>query len=169
MNMMNDITLDIILLALMLTVSLWTVMTASLLRSAIGLAVASVILSIIIFRLDSPLAAVFELSVCAGLISVIFISAISLTGRVKQDNIDIKRKEVLRRFWPLPLIIAVLGIYLALSGPPSGMLIPKAAESGLGVRDVLWKVRQLDLIGQVTILLAGAIGVVLLFVEKRDD
>jgi NADH-quinone oxidoreductase subunit J len=168
MNIMNDITLDVILLALMLTVSLWTVMTASLLRSAIGLAVVSVILSMIIFRLDSPLAAVFELSVCAGLISVIFISAISLTGRVKKDNIGIKKKEVLRRFWPLPLIIAVLGIFLALSGPPS-IIIPKAAESALGVRDVLWKVRQLDLIGQVTILLAGAIGVVLLFVEKRDD
>ena len=44
------------------------------------------VLAILMFRLTRPSAAVFELSVCAGLIPVIFISAISLTQRLKRDE-----------------------------------------------------------------------------------
>ena len=64
--------LDLILLGGMLLCCLWAVMARGLLRAAIALATTSVVLAIIMFRLDSPLAAVFELSVCAGLITVVF-------------------------------------------------------------------------------------------------
>ena len=60
---------------------LWTVMTRSLLKAALGLAVTSALIAVILFRLDSPLAAVIELSVCAGLITAVFVSAISLSRR----------------------------------------------------------------------------------------
>jgi NADH-quinone oxidoreductase subunit J len=65
----------------MVIAAVWTVMSARLLHSAIGLATTSVILAILMYQLGSPLAAVFELSVCAGLISAIFLSAIPLAGR----------------------------------------------------------------------------------------
>lgn len=48
-----------------------------LLRAAIALAVLSVALAAIFFRLGAPYAGAFELSVCAGLITVLFIAAIS--------------------------------------------------------------------------------------------
>jgi len=47
------------------------------LRAAIALAVLSVVLAAIFFRLGAPYAGAFELSVCAGLITVLFIAAIS--------------------------------------------------------------------------------------------
>ncbi|MDD5730401.1 MAG: hypothetical protein PHN57_04670, partial [Candidatus Omnitrophica bacterium] len=55
------------LLIAMVLAALWAVMATRLLRAAIALALTSVILTVIMFRLNSPLAAVFELSVCAGL------------------------------------------------------------------------------------------------------
>ena len=41
----------------------------------------------------------------------------------------------------------------------------KAAQSD--VRDVLWNSRQLDIFGQIVVLLAGVFGIVLLFKETK--
>ena len=76
---MSDQIIFIALSALLLLAGVWAVMTLNLLKSAIGLAVTSAILSLLLFLMDAPLAGVFELSVCAGLITVVFISVISLT------------------------------------------------------------------------------------------
>ena len=48
-----------------------------LLRAAVALTVLSVVLSAIFFKIGAPYAGAFELSVCAGLITVHFIAAIS--------------------------------------------------------------------------------------------
>jgi NADH-quinone oxidoreductase subunit J len=48
-----------------------------LLRAAVALAVLSVALAAIFFKLGAPYAGAFELSVCAGLVTVLFIAAIS--------------------------------------------------------------------------------------------
>ena len=88
----------------------WTVMTARLLRSVIGLALTSMILTIIMFKLNSPLAAVFELSVCAGLISAIFISCISLTQRLTDEQAAARQKERFSKFWLLPVILVLTGV-----------------------------------------------------------
>lgn len=53
----------------------------NLLFAAISLAALSAVLAIIFYQLNSPYAGVFELSVCAGLITVLFVSVISLTRR----------------------------------------------------------------------------------------
>jgi NADH-quinone oxidoreductase subunit J len=140
-------------------------MTRSLLRSAIGLALTSVILTIIIFRLNSPLAAVFELSVCAGLISVLFISTISLTHPLTKQEIMQHMKDRLARFWYLPVIIIILGVILSLMQIKPVIKLP-AAESVKDVREVIWNVRQVDLLGQMIVLLTGVFGVVILFKER---
>jgi NADH:ubiquinone oxidoreductase subunit 6 (subunit J) len=57
-----DTALNIIVLLFLIAAALWTVMTRSLIRSALGLALTSAILGIIMFRFDAWLAAVFELS-----------------------------------------------------------------------------------------------------------
>ena len=53
----------------------------NLLFAAISLAALSAVLAIMFYQFDSPYAAVFELSVCAGLITALFVSAISLTRK----------------------------------------------------------------------------------------
>ena len=160
--------LDIILLSILLLAVLWTVMTTKLLRSVMGLAITSVILSVIMSKLDSPLAAVFELSVCAGLIPVIFITAISFTERLSREALEVKKKERLHKFWLLPFIIVIAGILLSQHKLFIDFKLPTPAQEQ-DVRNVIWHVRHLDLLGQIVILLAGALGVVILFRGSKEQ
>jgi NADH-quinone oxidoreductase subunit J len=160
----------IILLVLMIAVALWTVMTSSLLKSAIGLAVTSAILAVIMYQLLAPWAAVLELSVCAGLITVVFVSAISLTAPATlEEERELARKKLLR-FAPLPVLVIgaglVLWLWLGKFGAPPLALGGEAA--GTDVRDVLWNTRQLDIAGQILIILTGIFGVVVLFKKLAE-
>jgi NADH-quinone oxidoreductase subunit J len=160
--------IDIILLVCLLLVSVWTVMTTRLIRAVVGLALTSAVLSIIMFRLNSPLAAVFELSVCAGLISVIFITTVSFTHRVSQEMYSARRKERLARFWLLPFLVIITAAVLFYYTKPAARLgVPVSSAPGVDARYVLWNLRHLDLLGQMAALLAAAIGVAMLFKERK--
>jgi len=159
-------TLDIILLVLLVLFALTTVMIRSLLRAAIALALTSAVLSIIIFRLGSPLAAVFELSVCTGLISVIFISTISLTEPRTADEKIQHKKARLKKFWYLPILVVALGIILSQINKTVSFPLP-APEPEADARIALWNLRSLDVLGQVIILLVGVFGVVIFFKERK--
>jgi len=60
------------------------VLSKNLLRSAVALGIGSVALATLFFLLGAPYAGGFELSVGAGLISVLFIIAISLTESMRR-------------------------------------------------------------------------------------
>ena len=154
--------INIILGAALVLAAVWTVMTARLLRAVIGLAITSVILTIIMFKLNSPLAAVFELSVCAGLISAIFISCIGLTQRQTDEQIATRQKERFSKFWLLPVILVLIGVAMLQLHIPLDFHL-QAAPTESDVRNIIWNLRHLDLVGQIVILLAGAFGVVVLF------
>ena len=158
---------DIIILIFMIASALWAVMARSLLRSAIALALTSVLVSVLMFKMNAVLAAVFELSVCAGLISVLFISTISLTQPLTRDEVVKHMKERFKRFRYLPLIIVIVGIVLSLFTVKPKVTLP-LPELETNVRRVLWDIRRLDMVGQVIILLAGVFGVVILFKERGE-
>ena len=154
------------LLTTMVVAASWTVMTRSLLKSTIGLAFTSAIITIIMFRLNSPLAAVFELSVCTGLITAVFVSTISLTKPLTHKEIIKLSKDRVKRFWYMPVIMIVVGVALIYIKLPVDFKMPlKLAQSD--VRSVLWNARQLDIFGQIVVLLAGVFGIVILFKEKN--
>lgn len=157
--------LDIVSLFVLVIAALWTVMTRSLLRSAIGLALTSAILSIIMFRLNSPLAAVFELSVCSGLISVLFVSVISLTHPMTMQEVIQHMKERMARFWLLPFLVIALAVALSIINIKPSIQLP-GPEKIKDVRIVMWNIRQVDIMGQIIILLTGVFGVVVLFKER---
>ena len=156
-----------VILIVMVIAALWTVLTRSLLKAAIGLALTSAIITIIMFRLNSPLAAVFELSVCTGLITAVFVSTISLTKPLTHRETIAVSKNRLRRYWYLPVIVVLSGILLSASNIQMDFTLPPKATE-LDVRNVLWHMRQLDLFGQIVIILAGVFGVVTLFREKKN-
>ncbi|MDY6866563.1 MAG: hypothetical protein SVT56_01475 [Chloroflexota bacterium] len=76
-----------ILLIAFLASSLLVLITKSLIWIITFIGVGSVLLSIIFFVFGAPFAGAFELSVGAGLISVLFIIATSLT-RQSEENIE---------------------------------------------------------------------------------
>ena len=143
-------------------------MATRLIRAVVGLALASAVLSIIIFRLNSPLAAVFELSVCSGLISVIFLTTVSFTERVSQERLPLRKAERFGRFWLLPFIIVICGVILSVIKFRIDFSLPWAIID-TDVRNIIWYSRHVDLLGQVLILLAGAFAVVILFKEPKKD
>ena len=163
------INIDTILLVATTIAALWTVMGRSLLKATIGLAVTSTLISIIIFRLNSPLAAVFELSVCTGLITAIFVSTISLTKPLTHKEILQVSKDRARRYCYLPIILIIIGIALILMKVKQDFMIVPVPPTQEDVRTVLWNFRRLDLLGQVIILIAGALGVVMLFEERKNN
>jgi len=162
--------INLILLILMLIAALWTVMGRSLLKATISLAITSTIITILMFRLDSPLAAVFELSVCTGLITVIFVSTISLTKPLTHKEITELSKNRMKRFWYLPVIVAVVGAGLILMKIKNDVTTMSGEWSLLhDVKSILWNFRQLDMFGQIVVLIIGALGVSILFEERRRD
>ena len=161
---MSGSTMDIIILVALVLAALATVLTAQVIRSVIGLAVTSALVSLVLFRLNAPLAAVFELSVGAGLIPAIFLSVIGITKRMTPEALMERKKEKLRMYWALPLIVILVGVALTQVHLPA--LPPPTAPPMAGdVKTILWNLRHLDLLGQILILLGGTFGVVVLVKE----
>ncbi len=73
------ISIYIALAALILIAAITAVVSKSMLQAAVALGVGSAALATLFFLLNAPYAGGFELSVGAGLISVLFIIAVSLT------------------------------------------------------------------------------------------
>ena len=101
-------------------------MTLNLLKSAIGLAVTSAILSLLLFLMAAPLAGVFELSVCAGLITVVFISVISLTKPLTSAEARARDRSRVKRFIFLPILIVIVGAGLYALRPQMDLPLPPA-------------------------------------------
>ena len=161
-------TINIILLTAMVLAALWTVVTARLLAAVVGLALTSAAVAVLLFMLNAPLAAVFELSVCAGLIPAIFLSAISVTKKIDPQAMMIQTREQIKKFWPLPLIILFAAIAMSQIHIPE-LAVKLAGVPDGDVRSVMWNLRHMDLLGQIVILLAGAFGVVVLLKEPKHE
>jgi NADH-quinone oxidoreductase subunit J len=159
-----------IILALMVIFCVVAVMLRNLVKSAISLAVASSMLTVILFMLGVPWAALFELSVCAGLITVIFVSAVSLTTPYSKEEEKEIVKERRKRYMQLPIILVFVAIIVgvALIMGNSTDLVPAVgnASTFISFADVLWNMRQTDILGQIIVILAGVFAIVVLFKER---
>ena len=161
-------TLDLICAALMLAFGVYAVVSRSILRSAIGLALASAALASMFYAMGAKLTAMFELSVCSGLVTVIFIAGVSLSHSPKVELQTEYRDKERNRYLPVLLIAAggamILGAVL-LGGEPLTLAEPDGAE----VRDLLWNTRQADIWGQIAAILCGGVAVAVLFREERRE
>lgn len=163
-----NFTVWILLMVALVVFAVLAVMVRNLLKAAVALALTSAVLTMVMFAMKSPWAAVFELSVCAGLITVVFISAISMTRPRTEEETRAKRKERIRRFAYLPVVLVLTFtalLWFAWTRMDFNIFI-KTAAAGPSVREVLWNTRQLDILGQIIIILAGVFGIVVLFKER---
>ncbi|MEG1997185.1 MAG: hypothetical protein RR051_01955 [Clostridiales bacterium] len=156
----------IICLILMVCCGVASAMIRSMIKSAISLAAMSALLAIVLFMLGATWAGLFELSVCSGLITVIFISAISLTVPDRRD--DAHAQDHRERFVALPFLLIFCGLAIISIMVVTGFNVAMPSETAVDVlsfNEVLWGMRQVDILGQMIILLAGAFAVVVLFKE----
>jgi NADH-quinone oxidoreductase subunit J len=158
--------LDVVLLIVLAVLALWAVMATRLIHSAIALAAASITLAVVMFRMASPFAAVIELSVCAGLITAIFISVISLAKHETKQQVEARRRKRWKKYVALPLVAAAVGIALSLMPKRVAVTLPPTLPE-TDVRNVFWHLRQADLVGQIIMVLVGAFGIVVLFKSRR--
>ena len=154
------------LLIILIIAALMVVFSSRLLLAAISLAVTSIVVTLLMFRLNSPIAAVFELSICAGLITVIFITTISFVKPVTEENLIENSKRRIKKYVALPIILIVVGLVTKFLMKPLTLSLPAVIQE-TNVTNVLWNLRQVDLLGQAIILLVGVFGIVVLFKEGQ--
>lgn len=130
-----------------------------LLTSVLWLAGVSVLLSIVFYQLGAPQIAVIELSVGAGLITVLFVFAISVAGDEALDPPSIVPRPIAGLL--VVFAIALIGLQMLPLTPTSrpGVDVPFA--------QMLWEERALDMLVQVVLIFAGVVGVLGLIGETR--
>jgi len=169
--METNLPVIITLLAGIVGSALLCVLLNDLLKASIAMAVLSAVLAIVMFAFKADLAAALELSVCAGLITVVFISAINMTRiRTEEENKE-RIKERRKRYALLPVILIVaLCAALVILWPKISSLIlePEAVSEIIDGSQTLWEKRLVDLLGQVVIVLAGVFGILIFFKEEHE-
>jgi len=142
-----------------LACSLLSVLSRRLLITAIWLALTSALVAVMIYMLGAPHIAVIELSVGAGLVTVLFVFAINIAGE------DATR---LKSIIPMPIAIGAvalalgLGLILILRG--TGVI--SLTEVVPGNSAILWQSRYIDLLLQVALIFAGVLGVIGLLADN---
>lgn len=152
---------------IILSSAIMAVMAKKLLNSAIMLAVMSIAVSLLLFSYNAPWAGVFELSVCAGLITVLFISAVSM---MKKEDTALKENRV--KYVILPFLVLIVIIPSALYIMPYFEYMTNYAKYSsynpkLG--EIIWNYRGVDLIGQITLLACIVFVIKSIFFKRRIE
>lgn len=151
----------------MLLFGIMAVMLHSILKSAISLALASASLGVLMYTMGAVWTALFEISVCSGLVTVIFISAISLSNTDKSELG--KLYEDRKRMSLLPVILIAGGLILFAAAALQLFSMPDSATVTTAANDfmeILWNNRQADIWGQMIVAITGSVAVVALFKER---
>jgi uncharacterized MnhB-related membrane protein len=153
---------DLLSVAAMLVCAWQAVRAPRLLLAALWLAGASALTALLMYRLGAPEVAVIELSVGAGLVTVLFVFAINIAGE--------EPPVALRALVPKPL--AALGVLCAV-GLAATMVLPALRTPAVPGQVVpfptmLWEQRGLDAVLQIVLIIGGVLAVLGLLAERRS-
>ena len=129
-----------------------------LLPSALYLAGVSALVSVMLYLLGAYEVAVIELSVGAGLVTVLVVYVLSMVGEDSFDPASII---------PKPLAFVLVGAIAVLAGWMAYPLVSlPVSNTDLKLADVLWKSRVLDVWVQMALIFSGVLGVLGLLSEQ---
>lgn len=136
-----------------------------LLTSALWLAGASAFMAMIFYSMGAREVAIVELSVGAGLVTVLFVFAISVAG----DESDVAGSIESRPAVPRALAAMLAGLcVIGLGWLLRDLAAPAATSASAGaLTTVLWEDRALDVLAQVALIFTGVIGMLGLLAEPR--
>ena len=152
--------LNLLLVIVTLICAVQAIRSKQLITSSLWLALASALCSALFFLYGAHLVAVIELSVGAGLVTVLFVFAINMAG-----DEPIGRKPVPPRWLGIGfalLFVTLLGWYVL-----PGSIVSPASVVDRSFSVVLWQERGLDLIVQVVLIFSGVLGLLGLLAEIK--
>jgi uncharacterized MnhB-related membrane protein len=131
-----------------------------LLPSMLYLACVSALTTVTLYLLGAYEVAVIELSVGAGLVTVLLVYALSVVG---DDVFD--PKSIIPKPLAFLLVAGIGGLVIRMAFP---LTIHPNANGEVLLASVLWKQRALDVWVQVALIFSGVMGVLGLLSEKAD-
>ena len=144
----------------MIVGALQAIRAPRLITAALWLAAVSMQLAVMLFLLGAPDVAVIELSVGAGLVTVLFVFAISVAGELTEDLPTIVPRPLAAS---LILFVIILLTYFILPDPTPA---PAAAAAEADFATVMWEQRAVDVWLQVALIFAGVLGLLGLLTEE---
>jgi uncharacterized MnhB-related membrane protein len=153
----------ILIVAVTLVCAIEALLAERLLVSALWLAGCSAMVALLLYMLGAPEVAVIELSVGAGLVTVLFVFAINIAG----DEPQLSNRPII----PMPIatgIIVVALIALGLFSLPN-LNIPFLSPADNTFFSVIWEDRSLDLLLQIVLIFAGVLGILGLLGSGKKD
>jgi uncharacterized MnhB-related membrane protein len=150
-----------LVLAGMLICAIMAIGASRLLISALWLAGCSALLGVALAVLGALEVGVIELSVGAGLVTVIFVFAISLAGEEPAIHASLVPRPL---GWILMALFALLLAWLTVPR----LLAPALAPGSVPVIKAIWEARALDTVLQVALIFCGVLGSLGLLAEPRE-
>jgi len=141
--------------------SILSIRAKLLLVGALWLAVTSAVVAALLYGLGAHEIAVIELSVGAGLVTVLFVFAISLMGGASSFPASIIPKPLA---YGLALVCALLLGLMVL--PAANVTEPTASSLSLFTH-TLWEDRGLDMLVQIVLIFAGVLSILNLLATVR--
>jgi len=140
--------------------ALFAIVAKRLLASAIWLAVLSALSAVLFYILGAPHVAVIELSVGAGLVTVLFVFAIAVAGGAQVGG-----QAPIPTFLAIVFALVMLGLLAWLVLPIEA---PETANEQVSFVKMLWEGRALDVMVQLAIMFSGVVAVLGLLGENID-
>ncbi len=134
---------------------------ARLLTAALWLAGVSVLTALTLYLIGAREVAVIELSVGAGLVTVLFVFAIAIAGDDAMRSRALIPKSLA---WLLVMIAVLLLGFLIL---PAGESRASTAEATFAA--IFWQGRALDVLVQIVLIFAGVLGLLGLLAEPTSQ
>ena len=144
----------VLIAAGILVCAILAIASKRLLISAIWLALTSALVALMIYMLGAPQIAVIELSVGAGLVTVLFVFAINIAG---EEVVSVKSILPKPLVWASVLVSLGLVAYLILRAVG---IVASPTSTGEIATNILWEDRYVDILLQVALIFAGVLSVI---------
>ena len=152
--------INILIVVGILACAVMALRAPKLISSALWLAGSSALVAILTYLLGAPEIAVIELSVGAGLVTVLFVFAINVAG---DETISVQALIPKPLAW---LLVLVAGALIGMQTLP--MLNIQLPPLGEGVfATTFWQDRSLDALLQIVLIFAGVLGLLGLLTDGK--
>ena len=133
-------------------------------HSALWLAITSGLVSLLMYHLGAPQIAVIELSVGAGVVTILLVFAINIVGDEQEEKKPLVPKAI--------AILVVLGVMVLIGStllPVKELSIPVSETITQSLSEMMWQDRFLDTLLQIILVFTCVLGTLSLMEERKKS